>query len=89
MYIDAVAEYEQWPGETGREDYNCRQDFTYPVIIDRGSLWYPEYWACVNDEAWTEEDDNSWTEMKSWNSFDEWIDYIENSLEEDNILKDD
>jgi hypothetical protein len=27
--------------------------------------------------------------MKSWNSFDEWIDYIENSLEEDNILKDD
>ena len=32
-------------------------------------------------------DEEKWTERKSWDSFDEWIDYIEKSLAEDKILK--
>lgn len=89
MYIDTISEYEQWPGETSREDYGFRSDFTQPVIIDKGKLWYTEYWENVNaDDPWTEEDEEKWTERKSWDSFDEWIDYIEKSLAEDKILKD-
>lgn len=88
MYIDTMTMDKQWPGET-RDHYENREDFTYPVIIDKGKFWYTEYWAYVNDDEdpWTEEDEANWTTMKSWDSFDEWIDYIEKALIDNHVLK--
>lgn len=87
IYIDTEIENEKWPDEN--ENSPTKSDWLFGVIPKDGKFYDPYYF--VNRfycEEWTDKDDEEWTDDKTWNTLEEWLDTIEKYLREMGCLKD-
>lgn len=90
FYIDTTTEHEKWPNDN--DDTPTRSDHICAVIPYHGTLYDPWYFihAFFNpNEDWTEEDDKNYTDIKSFTSFNAWIEWVADSLNESGCLKTD
>ena len=90
IYLDTRTELEHWPNDN--DDTPTRSDHICAVIPHNGKLYDPWYFihALFNpNEDWTEEDDEKYTDVKSFSSFNAWIDWVGEALNESGCLKTD
>ncbi len=89
IYLDTNTELEHWPHDN--DNTPTRSDHICAVIPYDGTLYDPWYFihAFNPNEDWTEENDESYTDVKSFSSFNAWIDWVSESLNESGCLKTD